>query len=264
MKKIFIIFSLFSIFLFSQDKIVAIVGNKPIFETDVIKKSKIDNLPYSISLKQLIEEKLLLCQAEKKGIEIKNEEIKSEIEKFKKNFPSLKDFYAYLKKIDMPITQLENEIAKSLKIRKLIKTEIIDKIEISPVEIANEFEKIKGEMSEYEFYFKWFDNKEECEKFIENFNQEELNKMEYAKLKSTEIIEEILSEITKTKKGNLTGPIEINKKWVVVYLKDKNQIEMDKYEKYREVKDRIFKTKYSILYKNYIEEIKKSIPVELF
>ncbi len=264
MKKLIIFFSLFIILLYGEDKIIAIVGNKPIFEIEIIRKSKVDNIPPSIAFNQLIEEKLLLYQAEKKGVEVKEEEIKSEIERIKKSFPSLKEFYSYIKSLEMNMAQIENEIANNLKIRKLIKSEIIDKIEITPVEIANEFKKIEDESNEYEFYFKWFNTKEEGENFIKNFSQESLKDMEYTKLKSSEIIDEILNQISKMEKEKISELIQVKTKWIVIYLKDKAQRDIDKYEKYKEVKDRIFKTKYSSLYRNYIEELKKSVPIEIF
>lgn len=263
MKKVLIIFNLFLILSFGQNKIVVIVGNKPIFENDVIKKSTVEKIDYKTSLNLLIEEKLLLYQAEKKNIEVNEEEIKNEIEKMKKNFSNSNDFYHYLKKSGRDISQLKEEIANSLKIKKLIRYEIINKIQISPVEIAKEIEKIESNFCEYEFYFKWFDNKEDCEKFVENFNQDRINEMDFAKLKSSEVIEEILNIIEKIEKGKLTKPVNINNKWIVIYLKDKTQLAFDKYEIYRQAKDRIFKIRYSILYKDYIEELKKSTPIKV-
>lgn len=149
-----------------------------------------------------------------------------------------------------------------MKIKKLIRAEIISKIEITPVEIANEMKKIEDEYNEYEFFFKWFDNKESGDEFVEKFNSESLKEMEYAKLKSSEIIEEILEKISKLEKGKITSPIKIGEKWVVIYLKEKNELNADKLEKYIQAKDRIFKTKYSVLYRDYIEELKKTIPVK--
>ena len=262
MKKILIFFFLITFGIFAQDKIVAIVGDKPIFEKEIILKSYRDKIDFSTSLQYLIEEKLLLYQAEKNKIEISDEEIKNEIERIKKNFPSIKEFYDYLKENRINISQLKEEIANSLKIRKLIRDEIVSKIEITPVEIANEIKKIEDEYNEYEFFFKWFENKEIAERFVEKFSLENLKEMEYTKLKSSEIIEEILEEISKLEKGKITSPIKVGEKWVVIYLKEKNELNADKLEKYIQAKDRIFKTKYSVLYRNYIEELKKTIPIK--
>ncbi|MGC8976254.1 MAG: SurA N-terminal domain-containing protein [Candidatus Ratteibacteria bacterium] len=249
--------------LFCQEKIVAIVGNKIITEKDIIRKSKIEKINYQNSLNSLIEEKLLLYQAEKENIEVKDEEIKSEIERIKRNFSDPGDFYKYLKNINLTFSQFEEEIKDNLKIKKLLKDKIINKIQISPVEIAEEMRKIGKTFNEYEFYFKWFDNKEDCEKFIENFNQEKFNEMELTKVKSSEIIEEILSELENLDIGKLTKPIKVNTKWVVIYLKSKNRVDVERYEIYKQAKERIFKTKYLLLYQNYIEELKKSIQVKI-
>jgi foldase protein PrsA len=262
MKKILIFFFLIIFPIFTQDKIVAIVGDKPIFEKEIVLRSFRDKIDYSTSLNYLIEEKLLLYQAEKNKIEVTDEEVKNEIERIKKNFPSLKEFYDYLKENKINISQLKEEIGNALKIKKLIRAEIISKIEITFVEIANEMKKIEDEYNEYEFFFKWFDNKESGDEFVEKFNSESLKEMEYAKLKSSEIIEDILEKISKLEKGKITSPIKIGEKWVVIYLKEKNELNADKLEKYIQAKDRIFKTKYSVLYRDYIEELKKTIPVK--
>ncbi|HOK56086.1 MAG TPA: SurA N-terminal domain-containing protein [bacterium] len=262
MKRFLIFFFLFVLTVFGEDKIVAIVGNKPVFEKEVVLRSKRDKIDYPIALQVLIEEKLLLYQAEKNKIEVSDEEIKNEIERIKKNFPSLKEFYNYLNERQIKISQLREEIENSLKIRKLIRNEVISKIEITPVEIANEMKKIEEEYNEYEFFFKWFDNEEDAEKFVRNFNTESLKEMELAKLKSSEIIEEILEKISKMEKEKISFPFKIGEKWIVIYLKEKTHLDADKLEIYREAKDRIFKIKYSLLYRNFIEELKKTIPVK--
>jgi parvulin-like peptidyl-prolyl isomerase len=263
MRKILTIFNLILLPLFTQNKMVAIVGNKPVFENDVIRKCKIENIDYSTSLNLLIEEKLLLYWAEKENIEVKDEEIKNEIERIKRSFSKYEDFYNYLKNAGMNISQFEEEVADSIKIKKLIREKIINKIQISPVEISEEMKKIELKYYEYEFYFKWFDNKETCEKFIKEFNEDELKKMEYAKLKSSEIIEEILNVIECMKEGNLSEPFNVKGKWIVIYLKEKTPLEIDKYKIYREAKDRIFKIKYSTLYKDYIEKLKNLTPIKI-
>ncbi|MCM8772285.1 MAG: SurA N-terminal domain-containing protein [Candidatus Omnitrophica bacterium] len=263
MKKLFLFLSLFIFSISGENKIVAFVGNKPIFEKDILIKSQIGNISFPLAFKTLIEERLLLYEAEKQGIEVNEKEVANEIEKIKKNFVSLQDFYNYLKSIGITRLQLEEEIKNNLKIKKLIKKEIVDKIEITPLEIAREYEKIGNEMNEYEFYFKWFENKEEAENFSKNFNQELLKDMEYAKLKSSEIINEILEKLEKAEKNTIMEPFQINQKWIVIYLTNKISMEMSKYEKYKEIKERIFKTKYSEIYKDYIEKLKKTIPIEI-
>ncbi|MCM8766742.1 MAG: hypothetical protein NC901_01595, partial [Candidatus Omnitrophica bacterium] len=63
MKKISILFLIFVFFIFGQDRVIVVVGNKPIFESEVIYRSKKDKIDFSLALQKLIEEKLLLYQA---------------------------------------------------------------------------------------------------------------------------------------------------------------------------------------------------------
>ncbi|MCM8785304.1 MAG: SurA N-terminal domain-containing protein [Candidatus Omnitrophica bacterium] len=262
MKKFFILFLIFVFVIFGQDKVIVVVGNKPVFESEIIYRSKRDKIDPSLALQILIEEKLLLYQAEKNKIEVSKKEIKDELNMIKKSFPSLEEFYEYLKQRQIKIQQLEQEIENNLKIRKLIRNEIISKIEITPFEIANEVKKIEQEYNEYEFFFKWFDSEKESERFVEKFNLDSLKEMDFAKLKSSEILDEIIEEISKLEKGKLTSPIKVGEKWIVIYLQDKKELNPDKIEKYRQAKDRIFKIKYSNLYKEYIEKLKKQIPIK--
>jgi len=259
-----LIFNLLFISSFTQNRIVAIVGNKPIFESDIIKKSKIENIDYSTSLNLLIEERLLLYWAEKENIEVKEEEIKSEIEKIKKNFSKREDFYNYLRNIGMNIFQFEEEVANGIKLKKLIKEKIIKEIQITLVEISEEVKKIELKYCEYEFYFKWFDTKENCENFIERFNVDDLKKMEYVKLKSSEIVEDILNVIEHMEKEKLSEPLQIKEKWMVIYLKEKIPLEIEKYKKYKEAKDRIFKIKFALLYNEYIKKLKNLTQIKIF
>ncbi len=262
MKK-FIFFILISFTIYCQDRIVAIVGNKPIFEKEVIFKSKSEKIDYKTAFDLLIEEKLLLSQVEKKDIKISREELTKEIDSIKKKL-GLENFYEYLKLRNITYVQFEEEILKSLKIRKLIKEEIINKIEISPVEIAKEMEKLETNNYLFEFYFKWFERKEDGEFFIKNFNEEKIKEMEYGKLKGYEIRDEILSLIKILNPGEISNPLEIDDKYLVVYLKNKEAQKVEKYQLYSETKDRIFKTKYSIAYKSFIEKLKNEIPVKIF
>lgn len=260
--KLFIIFFLIICPIFGQNKVLVVVGNKPIFENEVIYRSKRDRIDSPFALQMLVEEKLLLYQAEKKKIEVSKKEIKDELDIIKKSFSSLEEFYDYLKQREMKIEQLEKEIENNLKIRKLIRNEVISKIEITPIEIANEMKRIEQEHNEYEIFFKWFDSQQESERFIEKFNSENFKEMEFAKLKSSEILDEILEEILKLRKGELTSPIKVGERWVVIYLYNKRELNMDKIEMYKQAKDRIFKIKYSNLYKEYIEQLKREIPIK--
>jgi len=263
MRKFLVILNLIFLPLFAQNRIVAIVGNKVIFESDVIRKSKIENIDYSTSLNLLIEEKLLLYWAEKENIEVKKEEIDNEIKRIKKSFPKIEDFYNYLKSVGLNSVQLEEQIANDIKTKRLIREKIINKIQISPIEIAEEAKKIETKYSEYEFYFKWFDSQEASEKFVKEFKEDDLKKMDYVKLKSSEIIEEILDVIENMENGKLSSPFQLKGKWIIIYLKEKIPLEKDKFKIYKEAKDKIFKIKYAFLYREYIEKLKNMTPIKI-
>ncbi len=259
MKKFIIISSLLTTFLFSSDRIVAFVGNTPVFESEVYQIMYTEKTSFDKALERVIERKLIVEKAKKENIEVKKEEIDKEFERIKSSFPDEKSFMDNLKKSGITIADLKNILREKIITRKFIEKEIISKIEITPSEIANFMSK-HSEIIEYNFKFKWFGNKEEADGFCKCPDSEKMEESGY--LKEDEILPEILENLKKLKKGMFSRPFKIGKKFIVIYLLDtKREKVKDIRQLYQIAKRKIYNKKFKSLYKNLISRLKKEIPI---
>lgn len=96
--------------------------------TGLDKESKLAELKKYI-LNQMIEEKILLQEAEKKKIKITDVDIDEGLKELKKSFTSEDDFKAELKRQNMTEKELRKKVKDSLSVRKLIEQEIEAKVE---------------------------------------------------------------------------------------------------------------------------------------
>jgi len=132
------------------DKVLAIINNEMITLSDYKKYNKeIGNIENDVNvdqniLKQLIEEKIILLETEKKGIEVTQNEIKLAIEEFKKeNNLTDEELEDILKDEKISLNDFKNNLRNKIKIAKLIQSEVDSKIIITEKEISDYYEKNK-------------------------------------------------------------------------------------------------------------------------
>jgi FKBP-type peptidyl-prolyl cis-trans isomerase (trigger factor) len=80
-----------------------------------VKKQTIDNLVGQI---------LVLQEADKKGYKASEDEVKMKLDEAKKQYKTDKEFEAAIKQANLDITELESEIAKTIKTTKYVENEI--------------------------------------------------------------------------------------------------------------------------------------------
>ncbi len=147
------------------DKVAATVNGKKIYGNEVEKglKTLINQYPQMVEditsdiegefremvLDNLIIEVLVAEEAAKEGVEISKDEIDSEIEKVKKDFPDEQAFLEALKKNDMALENLEEEIEKFLIQQKMIE-KVTASIEATDKEVEEYYEKNKESFMEPE------------------------------------------------------------------------------------------------------------------
>lgn len=259
MKKLIIIFSLLTAFLFSSDRTVAFVGKTPVFESEVYQIIYTEKASFDKALERVIERKLIVEKAKKEDIEVKEEEINKEFERIKSSFPDEKSFMDNLKKSGITVAELKNILKEKVITRKFIEKEIIRKIEISTSEVANFMGK-HSEITEYNFKFKWFESKEKADEFCISPDSNKMEESGY--LKEDEILPEILENLKKLKKGMFSRPFKIGNKFIVVYLIDIKKEEVkDIKQLYQIARRKIYKEKFNTLYANLISRLKEEIPV---
>lgn len=94
---------------------------------------------------QLISEKLLISEAKRKEIKISSEEVRRQVAMVKEQFGGEEGFEEALRQQGMTIADLENNYRGSIMSKKLIDTEIGQKIQVSPQEMFAYYDAHKGE-----------------------------------------------------------------------------------------------------------------------
>ncbi|MCM8762029.1 MAG: peptidyl-prolyl cis-trans isomerase [Candidatus Omnitrophica bacterium] len=266
MKKIIICAILICVIsgLYCENTSVVMVGNKVVFESDVRMKMKEENKDYEEALRDVVIEKMLLFQAENEGIVVSLDELTLEIERIKKRFPDEVSFYKALEADNIPYSIFVKTVEEKIKVRNIIKKNVVDKIEITTPEIAAKMKELKEKGNYYyRFRLKWFDSESSAQEFINAFdNTKETDMGEEGILSREEIMSEVLSEIEKLSPGKLSGPIKIGNRYLVVFLKDVRHEEVNSYQQlYLNARMTLQNMKFEEKFNNYLKELHSKIPV---
>ncbi len=116
---------------------------KTMYETSELVE-KLD-LVYKSLLEQLINDKLVISEARRRGVGITDKEIDDELNKVRKRFASDEEFYLTLDRQGVSLEELNENYKSSLMAKKLIDVEIGSKITITPIEIIGYYDKHKQE-----------------------------------------------------------------------------------------------------------------------
>ena len=108
-------------------------------------QKQLDNAK-SMILEQLINSKLVISLAKKEKMEIKEEELKERIDKIKSYYESEDIFLQALNAKGTNLTEFQNEIKEQMLAQKLVEKEVASKIDVTPIEIKDLFEKNKEKM----------------------------------------------------------------------------------------------------------------------
>jgi parvulin-like peptidyl-prolyl isomerase len=126
------------------DRVLATVGNETITFADYQQFIKgLGNTEHSDAIdetlfKKLIEEKIILNEAKRKGIDATDSEIDQEIEEFKEQSGlSQKDFETLLKEEDMNILSFRNLMKDKIMILKLISEDVDSKVVVMDKEVED-------------------------------------------------------------------------------------------------------------------------------
>ena len=156
--------SLYAIFSHSEviDKILVVVNDEVITQRDVDMRvaplfeqyktmyetselmEKFQQI-YKSVLEQLINDKLVISEARRQGMEVTDKEIDEELSKVRKRFASDEEFYLTLDRQGISPEELKENYKSSLMARKLIDAEIGSKITVTPIEIVGYYDKHKQE-----------------------------------------------------------------------------------------------------------------------
>lgn len=144
MNLLILVLFLFNLNLKSQNQILAQVGDEKITLKEITSKLLISN--YSQTLEELIEEKILLQEAKKRGINISDTELNNFMDLIKKRFNTQSEFLKELKKINISekeyIQIIKNKLIADKTILSLLNVNITDQDALNYYETNKEQFKI--------------------------------------------------------------------------------------------------------------------------
>lgn len=162
-----LIFFNFSLASATEDKLVAIVNNEIITDTDVKGFLNVLFLQLSSQLEgeqlkaemkkaeeeavsRLVEDRLILQEAKKKGLTIDNREIEQRLKAIKDNFPSETEFDLYLTMQKLVLGDVKNKIQEQIMMRSIVESEVRDKVFVHPQEVTDYYNTHQQELKQPE------------------------------------------------------------------------------------------------------------------
>lgn len=262
-RTIFLIIIFIAGFLYCENSSVVMVGNKVILESDVRTRMKEEKKNYEEALRDIVIEKMLLFQAEKEGLTVSEEELSYEIERIKKGFPDEATFYKALEKDNIPYSIFVKTVEEKIKVRNIIRKNVVDKIVISPSEIAAKIKEMKkGGIYSYRLRLKWFDTEDIAQEFMKGFTEgKEVEMGEEMTLLKEEISSDVLAEIENLSPGQLSSPIKIGNRYLIVLLKDVKHEEINSYQLFIKAREILQNQRFEEQFNNYLKELQSKIPV---
>ena len=176
------------------ERIVAQVNNEVIFQSELEDYARLVRAQTGLEeqgsevkkkvLEQLIEEKILLQEAEKERVEVSEDEVKTALQNLRDKFPTKEEFSKELIKQGLTVVELQDNLRKQLKILKLIEKNVKRKVQITNKEVKEYYLQQKNGIKKSEE-----ESKEEIRNFLldKKFNDNFLKWMK--KLKEDAVIE---------------------------------------------------------------------------
>ena len=97
-------------------------------------------------ISKMVEDKIILQEAKRKGYQARLERVKQRIEQMKSAFASETDFENSLKQKGLTVKDMEDKVADQMIMREVVEREVRDKIVVSPDEVTKFYEKNKSEL----------------------------------------------------------------------------------------------------------------------
>ncbi|HOC02421.1 MAG TPA: SurA N-terminal domain-containing protein [Candidatus Ratteibacteria bacterium] len=271
MRKLFILIltilftSLFTSTLYGiEDRCVATVGTRIIWDNDVKERASVRNVSYESALFGIIAENLFAIQAKKENIPVSREEVDNRLNLIINGYASREKFFEFLAENGVSIDQYREIIADQIRADKLISQKISSKISISLIEISKKISKMSEE-KEVVLLSKSFNDISEVESFIsnlrENQNQAVSEMVSTGWIDSSRIDPFIMQKLKDAGKGK---PVIIRTSEKIILYILVAERDNSPEEKYMRARKEIFDEKYNALLSDYVDELRKTIPVKIF
>ena len=284
-----------------EDTIIAVVNSDIITQRDLTdyqeaiyfqlksegkSKDQIDQIMAGLqkdSIKNLIDDKIMLSEANRIGLEIRKELVDNRLAEIQKQYPSEQAFLAALLSQGESISDLQKKITDQLKIKFLIEEDVRSKIFVNPQEVTDyykaNFENYrKPERVDLDSIYIPFSNDKEKARARTSEARDLLKQgkdfLEVAKqysqspsigiLSKNEMLPTIEEAVMGLKEGEASPPIEVTNGIYIFKLKAKLPEEV---ATLAEVKDKIYNELFSKKYKQqfltWLNKLKKDAYIDI-
>lgn len=234
-------------------------------------------------INRLIEDKLLLGEANKKGVIIRDKAVDDQINTIKKHYPSEKDFEKSLFSEGLTIADIKNRIRDELKSKFLVEDQVRSKIFVNPQEVTEYYEQNveqfkKPESVELESIFMAYGKDKDAAKGkiadILNLLKNQGNFTDIAKQYSQspsvgrvakgQMLPAIENTVFNLAEGEISKPVETDTGIYIFKLVKKYAPETASLEEIkRNIYNYLFQEKFRARYREWIEKIKSKAYVEI-
>jgi parvulin-like peptidyl-prolyl isomerase len=259
------------------DYIVAVVNGSPILYSELLEYAKNNRIrDLRKARDSMIERKILVMEAEKKGITVSEEELKSAILDLIKrgNYSSEEAFKESLQKEGISMEDVKRELKEQLLMAKLIAREVKSKVEVTDIDVKKAC-KAKGSLARRQVYYIYTKSREKIEKVLSALKSgarfEDLAKT-YSEDPTTagrggyigslpkgSLIKPLDSVVWSLKPGTYKM-VELRRGYYVVYVKSEEVVGCNE----EEVRRKLFMEKFQKRLNDYIEELKKRASVKVY
>lgn len=283
----------FQIYCFAQEKIIAIVNNDVITQKDLADfenfmrvqldskytgaqlEEKIHSLKADL-LNRLIEDRLILFEANKNDIKVDENKIAARLNEIRKHYASNLEFQETLKSQGMVEADLEARIREQMLMYNIIENKVKGKIVISPFEAADFYQKNSKEfmaaktwelvalaIDELDLASKIYAKLKNGQKFGEAASENSLSINTLA-VTQGQLKEDIENIIAGLKPGELSEPVKIeNKYYIFTLIKYAPERLRSLSESLADIYDFLYSVKLKENMVNWLNELKKQAYIKI-
>lgn len=234
-------------------------------------------------IRNLIEDRIMLSEANRIGLEIRKELIDRRLTEIQKQYASEQAFLDALLQDGNSITDLRNKITNQLKIKYLIEEEVKSKIFVNPQEVTDFF---KGNFENYQkpervdldsIYLSFETGKDEAKSKAEQALTKIKEGKDFAEvakefsqspsigvLAKGQTLPEIETAVMTLKEGEISPVLEVKNGLYIFKLKKKLPSEMASLEEVKnEIYNLLFQRKYKQRYLEWLDKLKKSAYIDI-
>ncbi len=283
MSRKLVILAIFSLFFSAPavakivDYIAAIVNGQPILYSEVVKFAKENGIEdLEEARDKVIERKILLTQAQSKGLKVTDKELNAALEDLAKRSgaKSIEDFKKMLQSQGISFEDLKENLREQLLIAKLIAKDVKSKIKVSDVEIKKICSSLKSHPVRTVYYI-YTRTEDKAQKALELLKQGVPFEKVAKELSEDPVTAQNGGYVGEVTKGSLIKPLDIAV-WSIspgtyklVQTKNGYYIVFVKSEKLpscneEEIKKRLFVQKFQKALKEYVDKLKRTASVKVY